>query len=179
MATQKQFVSRLAILAEFCGFNLSKEMVALYERALSRFGYEKATAAVEAAILERRGQDRMPSIGDLVNRCAPAILDGDSAVEVSTRILSAIRKFGHPNGADARDWVGEVGWHVVGLHGGWAAICQKVNEKDLPVWAAQLRDQAAATLRRHKAGVLAAPPSFNELPNNRMTALVGAVLTKK
>ncbi len=175
--TQNDFLARLRILAKVCDYQLPMELLALYDRALSRFGYDRATTAIEEAIIQRRGNDRMPSIGDLVDRCSPQILETDSAVDVAARIWGAISKFGWANATLAHDWIGEVGWHIVSINGGWQRICETAQSKDVGVWKAQLRDHAAAALRRHKAGVLGAAPKFGETSiSNRMSALVGDVM---
>jgi hypothetical protein len=179
-ATQKQFLDKLGLLAKVCEYQLSPDLVALYDRALRKFGYDRAIAAIEEAIIERRGNDRMPSIGDLAGRCAPEILERDTAVEVSARIWAAIGKFGWNNSTDARDWIGEVGWYVVETNGGWSRLCGTAQEKDVGTWKAQLRDHAAAALRRHKAGVLGNAPKFGEVAgSNRVAALVGDVIKKR
>lgn len=178
--TQKDFLNRLKILAEVCEFRLSTDLVALYDRAMRRFGYESATTAVEAAIMERRGQDRMPSIGDLVNRCAPQLSEADTAIEVAGRIWTAISKFGQYNAADASRWIGDIGWYVVNHNGGWARICETANAKDVGIWKAQLRDHVASAIRRHKAGVLGVAPTFGEIASGqqKVAALCGEVLKK-
>ena len=178
--TQTDFLNRLGMLAKVTEFHLTKEWVALYDRALSKFGYDKAAAAVEAAIMERRGNERFPSIADLVQRCAPQVLDADTAVEVAARIWGAIGKFGWANFSDARNWIGEVGWHIVSINGGWQRICETAQAKDVGVWKAQLRDHAAAALRRHKAGVLGQAPKFGEVAGaGKVAALVGEVAKSK
>lgn len=177
--TQQVFFSRLKILAEVCEFRMSGDLLSLYDRALRRYGYEKAVSAVENAIIERRGNDRMPSIGDLAQRCSPQVLDADTAVEVAGRILAAISRWGYNNGPHAAEWIGEVGWAVVERTGGWEKLCTTVKERDLPTWRAQLRDQALAVLRRQKAGLLDAPPSFGEVgKSQKVAALIGAVVKK-
>jgi hypothetical protein len=113
-----------------------------------------------------------------VQRCAPQVTEGDTAVEVAGRIWTAISRFGQYRAADAADWIGEIGWYVVEHNGGWKRICETAQSKDVGVWKAQLRDHAAATIRRHKAGVLGAAPTFGELSKGqqRVAALVGQVL---
>lgn len=176
---QKEFLNRLGMLAKACEFHMTPDWIALYDRALRKFGYERAITAIEDAIMERRGNERMPSIGDLVGRCSPQILDSDSAIEVAGRIWTAIAEFGQYRGADAASWVGPVAWYVIEHNGGWAKICQTAQAKDIGIWKAQLRDHAAAALRRHKAGVLGAAPSFGEVANvQKISALVGQVLNK-
>jgi hypothetical protein len=179
-ATQKQFLDKLGLLAKVCEYQLSPDLVALYDRALRKFGYDRAITAIEEAIIERRGNDRMPSIGDLAGRCSPQILDGDTAVEVAGRIWTAISEFGQYRGADAANWIGEVGWYVITHSGGWEKICQTAQIKDVGTWKAQLRDHAAAALRRHKAGVLGNAPKFGEVTgSNKIAALVGDVIKKR
>lgn len=176
-ATQATFLNRLGLLAKHCQYPITKEEGILYDRALQRFGYDRAVAAVEEAIIERRGNDRMPSIGDLVQRCAPQVLDADTAVEVAGRIWTAISKFGQYRALDAAGWIGEVGWYVVQNNGGWQRICETALSKDQGIWKAQLRDHAAAAIRRQRAGLLNAPPTFGEA-SNRVAGLVGQVLKK-
>lgn len=176
---QTDFIARLKLLAKVCDFQLPMELVLLYDKAMSRFGYDAAVAAIEAAILERRGHEKMPSIGDLAHRCSPQIDERGTAVEVSGRIIAAVTKFGWANARDAADWIGEVGWAVVDRNGGWESLCQSMREKDVPTWRAQLREQAASVIQRHKAGVLGAAPKFGEVAAApRMAALVGGVLKK-
>lgn len=176
---KKLFMQRLGLLAKQCQYDMTPDLVGLYDRALQGFGYDKAVAAIEEAIMERRGQDRMPSIGDLRHRCCPEVLERDTAVEVSARVWAAIGRFGWNNPTDARNWIGEVGWYVVETNGGWVRLCATAQEKDVGTWKAQLRDHAAAAIRRHKAGVLGAAPAFGEVAgSNKVAALVGDVLKK-
>jgi hypothetical protein len=174
---RKTFLNRLATLAKVCEFPLNQDLVALYDRSLRKFGYEAASKAVEDAIIERRGFEKMPSIGDLVHRCSPQILDQDSAVEVAGRVLSGISRFGYNNPLDAERFIGAVGWYVVSLNGGWRTLCETVKEKDLPQWKAQLREQAGAALRRYKAGVLGTAPTFGEV-SKPVASLVGDIIRK-
>ncbi len=183
--TQKDFLSRLKTLAGVCDFQLNQDLVTLYDRALRRFGYDRATAAVEDAIMERRGQDRMPSIGDLVQRCAPSLADADLAVEVATRIIAAVPKFGgYASDADVSDWLGPVAMHVIQGLGGWQHFARTfgrvTDAKEVGIWKAQLREHAASTLRQHKAGVLGIAPRFGEVSSGqqRVAALIGSVLEK-
>lgn len=179
-ATQKEFLNRLGMLAKSCDFQITPDWIALYDRALRRFGYDRAIAAIEDAIIERRGNERFPSIGDLVQRCAPEVLDTDTAVEVAGRVWTAIARFGRYRAADAASWIGPVGWYVVEHSGGWGKICETAQAKDVGTWRAQLRDHAAAAIRRHKAGVLGDAPKFGEIANSsKVAALVGDVLKKR
>ena len=184
-ATQKEFLSRLGMLAKACDFALTQDWVALYDRALRKFGYDRAVTAIEEAIIERRGNDRMPSIGDLVHRCAPQVQERDTASEAAARIVAAVPKFGrYANPADVRDWVGSVAWYVIERLGGWATFCGSyglcTDSRELTNWKAQLRDHAAAAVRRHKAGLLGVAPAFGEGSHGqeRVHALVGQVLKK-
>lgn len=178
-ATQKNFLDRLGLLAKVCDYHPTPELIALYDRALRKFGYDRAITAIEEAVIERRGNERMPSIGDLVARCAPQVLDVDKAIDVAGRIWTAISRFGQYSAADALSWIGPIGAYVVEHNGGWQRICETAQTKDIGIWRAQLRDHAAAAIRLHKAGVLGSAPRFGELADSqKMAALVGEVLKK-
>lgn len=182
-ANQMKFYQRLGMLAKSCDYALTDDWLALYDRALRRFGYERATEAVEAAIIERRGNERMPSIGDLVARCSPQIQERDTAVEAAGRIVAAVPKFGrYAHDADVRDWVGPVAWHVIEQNGGWKNFCgtygNVTDPREVANWKAQLRDQAVAAVRREKAGLLNTAPRFGEVANIGVQALIGQVLKK-
>lgn len=164
---QKRFLSALGGLAKLVGFTLTPELVELYDRGMRRFGYDRALKAVEEHIITRRGQDRFPSIGDLVRLIQPEENDDDAAVEVAGRIFDAIARFGYWNPKEAQDYVGEVGWLVVARNGGWAALCEGTLSRNVPALKAQFREMALSILRRARAGTLGQAP---RLPSSRLPA---------
>jgi len=70
------------------------------------------------------------------------------AREVAARIVGAVTKFGWPNGRAAREFIGEEGWRIVELQGGWSHICENLGVTIPPsTFQAQVRDQLAANFR--------------------------------
>jgi hypothetical protein len=160
--TQADFLHRLAGLAKLCQFELSKDIVRLYDLTLSRLGYPLAVKAIDLAIVRRRGSDRMPSIADLVALVRPEEQQIDTAEEVAGRIVDAVSKFGYSNAGEAMAFIGEVGEYVVQRSGGWVTICGTMTVENTTIMRAQFRGMALSAIRRNAAGTLQVTPSFGK-----------------
>jgi hypothetical protein len=104
--------------------------------------------------------------------------DEQLAVEASSRILQAMSKCGWNNPEGARAFIGEVGWHVVQREGGWANLCERTHNDDLPILKAQWRESAKAILGMAKRGTLDKPPGFPEptkIGNGGLTSIKSLV----
>jgi hypothetical protein len=166
---QADFLNRLSTLAKFCGFTLTKEVVALYDKALSPHGYPKACNVLEQVIFNRRSRDPFPSIGDVLRLVVPFVDDVDTAIEAANRVVESVSRFGWCNEADAKAHIGEIGWYIVERNGGWVALCENMRTTEIGMLRAQFRELALAAIRRSNAGLLQSAPAFDErnaLPTN-------------
>ncbi len=169
MNPKDRFLSRMAVLAQlYPGFILSKEIIAIYDQELSSLGYDRASFAIEAIIKNRRSRDPFPSIADIRDVIEPKIDPRLQAADVASRIMSAVPKFGsgrYQSGdglkelhAKVKEHIGELGWEVVKVMGGWFRVCEQLEDTDTGTFRAQVRELAESTYRRAEAGLL------NQLP---------------
>ncbi len=125
-------------------------------------------------------QNRHPLPADIRSMVNPELDKEAEAREASSRVTSAISKFGWNNPEDAKKFVGTLGWHIVERFGGWNYICQNIGVTiDLTTFQAQAREIAKATLIRGPTGLSTAPslPQADErlaqiLSGNNMNKII-------
>jgi hypothetical protein len=153
---RNEFLKRLLALAEICGTNLSEYLVELYDRTLES-DYVGACRAIDQIIVTRKATERFPSVADIKLVMNPQVDPKHEANEAAGRIVQAVNKFGHPSGADAKDFIGELGWLVVQRHGGWSSLCLMLNADNITFFKAQFRDMALSLSARAAAGLVDPP----------------------
>lgn len=168
---QADFLARLGTLAKLCGVTLTTDIIEFYDKALRTEGYEKACRAIGHVIISRKGGERFPSIGDLIRLIRPVQDDSDLAIEAANRVVEAMTKFGWNNPGDAQKFLGEIGWYVVNRNGGWKALCENVQSRDIQIYRAQFRELALSAIRRHRLGLLDVTPDFNQIEGVKREAL--------
>jgi len=93
--------------------------------------------------------------------------------EVSSRISSAISKFGWCNEEKAAEYIGNVGWKIVSRYGGWKKVCESVGVNiDPGIFLAQTRDLAETLIHDHSNNVFDKPVNFIESKNQGLTKLI-------
>jgi hypothetical protein len=71
--------------------------------------------------------------------------DKDEAIIMANMIIDAIIKYDVYEVKRAQQVLGELGWDVVKMYGGWGRICKMIDDGgDLNVFRAQLRDSVKA-----------------------------------
>lgn len=82
-------------------------------------------------------------------------LDSNSiAVEISSKILQAISKFGYANETSAKNFIGEKGWRAVSRFGGWSYVCQEVGVSiNQTTLLAQLREVLKSSINFESANI--------------------------
>lgn len=103
---------------------------------------------------------RHPTPAEVRNLAMPSIDDDTQAREVASRITYALRKFGYTNPVRAQEYIGPVGWHVVGRCGGWQNVCENTMEDQMGVFTAQARDLAKASIEISRSGLFDQPVAF-------------------
>lgn len=79
--------------------------------------------------------------------------DDQRARESVARILTAVSRIGPYNSRQAREMIGELGWEVVKLQGGWEEICQTLSDENKGILQAQWRDLAISLVNRNRIRV--------------------------
>ena len=103
------------------------------------------------------------------------------ANEVSSRIRSAISKFGWPSPAAAREYIGELGWEVVKRSGGWQHLCENLGVTLQPLtFHAQARDLAKSLHESAALGVYDQPIQIeNQNNNSRLDGVIKQLANAK
>ena len=132
--------------------------------------------ALGTAMTKLVAKGRFPSIDQVKQACGQIELDDESlARDAVKRIENAIRKYGYIGWDKAREYIGSLGEHLVGISGGWEAICDIPTEQDLAIKMAQLREYAKVAIKKDAAGQLDLPPS---LPSKRQDNPALALIQK-
>lgn len=149
MDEKQEFRTYLVALAGMVpGFMLKPEMIALYDEAAQKCGYQKANIALKQIIATRNSRDPFPAIADLISLVE---FNGLDAEEIAMKISGAVAKFGNYRAADARIYLGEVAWEIIQIEGGWENVCQMLTYENMPTLQAQWRRVAQILVQRKKA----------------------------
>lgn len=102
---------------------------------------------IENALRELRRDprtNRLPLPAIIRDRIKPTQNNIDTGRDFAARIISAISLFGWSNATGAREYIGEDGWMIVRMQGGWNNICEMVNASNITALQAQWRDLAVS-----------------------------------
>jgi hypothetical protein len=97
----------------------------------------KITRCPLPAILKQKLKGSMPSVED-------------EARQITEKIWGAVSKFGHSNPAMARDYIGEVGWQLIRMQGGWSDLCATADRSQMMGTKAQWRETVTGLINQAK-----------------------------
>ena len=128
MKDQELFYTMLTGLANMVpDFVLSPQVIELYDRFLSPFGYAELCQALSQIVTNRNSQDPFPSIREIRELIEPAQTQMDqehTSTLIANKILQAVSRIGPYQGDLARQSIGTIGWRIVESEGGWLNVCQ-------------------------------------------------------
>lgn len=160
------------------GKDIEREVVRMMIDDLEGNLLESVVSALSA--YRRNAKNKFPpTIADILALLAPQVDDHTRAVEISSRVLEAVAKYGWNNSELARAFIGEVGWEAVKRYGGWMRVCENLGDTiDVTTFAAQIREVAKAQLLISAAGRREDPTllDFNrpQVENNKPKELQSA-----
>jgi hypothetical protein len=139
----KQLKKIIFVTAEFYGKSLIPEVIQMYASDLKDLDFQKVELAYEKYRKDPRHKfSPMPAeIRQIVH---PELTPENVAIDIADRVWRAIQRFGYTNPADAEDFIGPVGWKVVGPD--WISLCQHTDFGDRGVFIAQVRKSIGAKL---------------------------------
>jgi hypothetical protein len=141
---------------------VNEQKVKMFAAELADLPIERLAQAF-AAFRQEKGRRQMPMPADLRARVQPTSVSDESiAIEAVSRVVTAISKFGPYRQADAKEYVGELGWAVVHRQGGWQEVCQV---EIVGVFQSQALKVARAVLEQSRAGLLDRAPELPEGPD--------------
>jgi hypothetical protein len=140
------FDMNMAALATLCGLDISP-LIGPYDAALRPLGYAAINRALAHILENRDGRDPFPSIKEIKRLIQPEQTQAQSAVEIAGKILKCVTYLGPYKTAEARREMGEIGWEVVTMSGGWESVCS-IQDKDIPFNRGQWAKLAESLLAR-------------------------------
>lgn len=154
-------------LGEYFSKDLTANQVTMYAEDLMVLSPEQLVTAIK--IYRNDPSNKFfPLPSQLIGIITPTVTAIDRGRIVAGRIMTAIRRFGYMNVSEARAFIGELGWEVVKLQGGWKSLCELSSEAikaEQPRW----RDMAVTLDTQAKLGTLdqapALPKSASEIKN--------------
>lgn len=121
-----------------------------FER-LSPYGSKKLSLAFNSLALK---VDRFPSLRMIIEELEGREKPNNAAVTIASKITAAISKFGYCNAKEAKEYLGDIGWSIVEMSGGWNHLCGTVTNKHLSTFQAQWRELAKAHVDKIQNGQL-------------------------
>lgn len=158
-------------LAQTYGRDLSRAALTVMLNAISDLQFD----AVKKAMNQWAGYSKLnrhPSPAELREIILPTIPTLTTAREAASRAIEAVSKFGWCNSADARSYIGELGWKGVERFGGWQYVCENLGTTlDVTIFQAQLRDICETTLTLGAHGLMDTPPTLPEKKRTELTSI--------
>lgn len=155
-------------MARFYNYEIEQRQLELYVDVLSQFPEALVIQACREYMLDLKNERFPIPPHKILKKHLPSMeVDDDSlARDAASRIVGAIKKYGWNNHAEARAFVGELGWVVVDRMGGWLEVCQNTMDEQIGTFQAQARDLCKAQLVLGKAGYTQ-PPALPENKNKK------------
>lgn len=155
---EQKFHQLLNVLAEQCHYQLSVATVAMYDQSLSKYGYPSVNSALMHIFKTRRGNDRFPSVAEILEAMGIEVSDRALAVGCANDIFWSFVHWRDQftNREDFEDHyrskIGHLPWEVVTRMGGYRALFREWQDtKDPSMLRAQVRDAAMSVLELTRA----------------------------
>lgn len=175
--TPEKVLQGLVAIAARCGQTLTEWELEIYMEELEPLGWDRVLPVLRAVYLDLKGRGNMPSVNEIKSKLGAAPLADDTeALDVASRVLGAVAKYGDQrmNGEfRARAYVGEVGWlSAERMFGGWPQLCETYTYKNHPQVFAQLRDLVETVLAKARRGELDRPAALPAAEGGRVNKLI-------
>jgi hypothetical protein len=144
---EEGFVVRMTALSGMVpNFEMKDEMIDTYHRLLAPYGFERVNKALDEIILSFDSKSPFPSLKDIISKVNPQAAPKDEATIAVNKIVQALYNVGWNDSERAKQAIGELGWRVVQMSGGWKNLCETVDNRTLPTFKAQWKQLAESLL---------------------------------
>jgi hypothetical protein len=156
---KRQIVEILEALANYYRTQLTALQFAMYAEDLMCLTPEELIRACKVYRLDPKNKF-FPLPAALIAIVRPVETELDLGQDVASRVIAAVGRFGSYRDAEAREWIGQVGWECVKRMGGWLTLCAELNEDNRTTLFAQLRGLAQTVHKKAMNGTLDQPQNF-------------------
>lgn len=163
-------------LSAYYQVQLQDHVLEMYAEDVEDLSFRDVMAALTAYRRNHKNV-RVPLPAAIRAIAKPEISDEVLAIEATSRVSYAIKSFGYSNQADAKAYIGGLGWHVVERCGGWLFVCQNLGTHVLNIgtFQAQFRENAKAQLQLSRAGRLEEGTKLSQGKND-VAKLIGSYI---
>ena len=158
--------SLIVEFATFLGVQLTDRQIQLYADWIKREMSEDMFRLVRTKYIKEKLHSRFSNeqiavtLAQLVEMAKDRPDIESQAVQVANAIIDGVSRYGWPNGAEAKEALGELAWRVVEERGGWVNLCKNLKTSELKIAFAHFRDSAKAIQKRAQAGALHEKPTI-------------------
>jgi hypothetical protein len=175
---KSEIIKLVFTLGEYYDKRLTPEQLEMYSQDLSVLSPEELRDAILKYRADGRN-DRFPLPAKLISIIRPVETELDLGNDVASRIIGAVSRFGSYRGAEARAYIGEIGWECVKRFGGWVTICSELTDDTKTSIFAQLRGLAQTVAKKGANGTLEVAPDFKkEIGTEQVRALIAGFSSK-
>lgn len=157
----------------YYGQQLDDSVLQLFVEDLKDLDFGKVAKAIKDVRLDPK-TTRCPLPAVIRAKITPADTDENKAIDAVARIIKAVSDYGWNNHDAAKAYIGELGWRVVALEGGWHNVCESLTHDRIGTLRAQWRSTALTQIQRDKTGSYDHAPM---LPTSEGKALVNNLLS--
>lgn len=168
----------IAQVLAYYGRPIDQAVIAMYASDLSDLDFQKVFLAYEQ--FRRDAKNKFAPLPAHIREIVLGqnqVSDISQARDVAARIIGGITKFGGYQSDNAKEYIGEVGWLVVQMHGGWSYICEAMGVTLNPNQCeAQYRDHALSLMEKARAGTLDMAPLLPQPKQEKLSANIKALV---
>lgn len=139
-------------IAKFYQRNLEDMVIKMYADTSKSFGMT-VEDLVQAFELYRNNpkNERFPLPATLAKEVNMVDDPDEEARLLANRINIAVRRYGHTNGPEAREFIGEIGWKAVEQYG-WYDLCIRLGSSmDIGTFLSQARETVKPMIREKRS----------------------------
>lgn len=156
---KQAIIEILEHLAAYYRATLSPVQFAMYAEDLSELTPEQLVKACKE--YRRNPANKFfPLPSALIAIVKPVESDLDIGQDVASKVIGAVSKFGSYRSAEAREFIGDIGWECVKRFGGWVTLCSELSEENKSMIFAQIRGLAQTVNKKAINGTLNQPQNF-------------------
>jgi hypothetical protein len=144
---ERNLKTAYVLMAAYYQHLLTDEVLCMYVQDLADLPYDAVVEAMQR-IRREAGRRFCPLPGDIRALVEAKASPAGEANEIAGRILTAMTRYGYTQPARAEAFIGDIGWSVVQLQGGWRHICNTLLADDSRTFFAQCRDVARSLLEK-------------------------------
>lgn len=147
-ATKLEVLKTWNSLGRLFGKQIDPEMAELMFMSVSDLPLDAVLSSLRAWPSHNRAFPMPADIRASIEGVKPKAADEkDEGLVIANKIWACVVKHGHPWPGRAKAELGERGWAIVEMLGGWVSLCQTLSEDTRGTFIAQTRDLVAADSR--------------------------------